>query len=72
MSKISQNNLKSNWGWNIPKVVDLMISLFPHLTINFNLWFLSIHVRWIGFSKNSLKSTIGLKKSKKSMLQIQP
>ena len=44
MSKIGQNNFKSNQGWNIPKIVDLMISSFLCLTNNFDLWFLSIHV----------------------------
>ena len=52
MSKIGQNNFKSNRGWNIPKIVDLMISSFQRLTINFDLWFLSVHVRnELGFLK---------------------
>ena len=42
---IGQNNLKSNRGWNIPNVVDLMISSFLDLSINFDLWFSSTHVR---------------------------
>ena len=42
---IGQNNLKSNRGWNIPNVVDLMISSFLDLSINFDLWFSSTQVR---------------------------
>ena len=36
---------QSNQGWNIPKITDLVISLFLHYTTDFILWFLLILVR---------------------------
>ena len=45
MSKIGQNKFQSNWGWNIPKITDLVISWFLHYTTEINLWFLLMLVR---------------------------
>ena len=68
---IGQNNLKSNRGWNIPNVVDLMISWFHWPFDQFrSMIFVDTCQKWVGFCENSLRSTIGLKKSKKLVLQI--
>ena len=51
---------QSNQGWNIPKITDLVISLFLHYTTDFILLiFIDTCSKCIQFSKISSRSTIG-------------